>query len=156
MRSYVYPPPLALNHGGMGEAPRYVGGHLVHRVHLQPLTASTCPIETANCAVINQSHFLALLQPKTSSPTTCQKRHMLDPSKPNPYPTPLQSAATPLTRGLGLLAPRPVCKCCDKVRTELANLVYSATAVLAKECIKFGILCSIENPENSLCWIFLT
>ena len=61
-------------------------------------------------------------------------------------PGPLRSADRPM--GLDKLDGL------DKVRTELANLVYSATAVLAKECIKFNILCSIENPQNSLFWDF--
>ena len=40
----------------------------------------------------------------------------------------------------------------DKIRTEAANIVYSATAVIIKFCIENMILCSLENPENSLFW----
>ena len=42
----------------------------------------------------------------------------------------------------------------DKVRTETANLVYAATALIVKKCILLDLLCSIENPENSLFWHF--
>eukprot|EP00435_Cladocopium_sp_Y103_P028367 s3494_g7.t1 len=42
----------------------------------------------------------------------------------------------------------------DKVRTELANQVYSATAEIVKLCIELDILCSVENPQNSLFWVF--
>ena len=42
----------------------------------------------------------------------------------------------------------------DKVRTETANIVYAATAKLVKVCISLGILCSVENPENSLFCFF--
>ena len=42
----------------------------------------------------------------------------------------------------------------DKVRTETANIVYAATAKLVKVCISLGILCSVENPENSLFLVF--
>ena len=42
----------------------------------------------------------------------------------------------------------------DKVRTELANLVYSATAVIVRLCFELHILCSVENPANSLFWFF--
>eukprot|EP00435_Cladocopium_sp_Y103_P000983 s6541_g1.t1 len=42
----------------------------------------------------------------------------------------------------------------DKVRTESANLVYSATATLVQLCITLDILCSVENPQNSLFWMF--
>jgi hypothetical protein len=40
----------------------------------------------------------------------------------------------------------------DKIRTEAANIVYSATADIIKFCIRCQILCSLENPENSLFW----
>ena len=40
----------------------------------------------------------------------------------------------------------------DKVRTETANLVYAATAKLIEVCHNLQILCSVENPENSLFW----
>ena len=42
----------------------------------------------------------------------------------------------------------------DKVLTEAANLVYSATAVIVKLCLELHILCSVENPANSLFWFF--
>ena len=42
----------------------------------------------------------------------------------------------------------------DKVRTETANLVYAATAKLIEVCHNLQILCSVENPENSLFWFF--
>ena len=42
----------------------------------------------------------------------------------------------------------------DKVRTETANLVYSASAQIINLCINLQILCSVENPENSLFWFF--
>jgi len=42
----------------------------------------------------------------------------------------------------------------DKIRTESANLVYSATAVLVRKCLELNILCSLENPANSLFWFF--
>eukprot|EP00435_Cladocopium_sp_Y103_P063984 s44_g25.t1 len=42
----------------------------------------------------------------------------------------------------------------DKLRTELANQVYTATAEIAQLCIALDILCSIENPQNSLFWDF--
>ena len=42
----------------------------------------------------------------------------------------------------------------DKVRTETANLVYAATALIVKKCILLDLLCSVENPENSLFWNF--
>jgi hypothetical protein len=42
----------------------------------------------------------------------------------------------------------------DKIRTELANQVYEKTAAIMKFCIEADILCSLENPENSLFWIY--
>jgi hypothetical protein len=42
----------------------------------------------------------------------------------------------------------------DKIRTESANQVYSATARIMRFCAQHGILCSVENPENSLFWLF--
>ena len=42
----------------------------------------------------------------------------------------------------------------DKVGTEAANLVYAATATVMTFCIKHAILCSLENPENSLFWAY--
>ena len=42
----------------------------------------------------------------------------------------------------------------DKIRTEAANLVYSATAAVMSFCINSSILCSLENPENSLFWVY--
>ena len=61
-------------------------------------------------------------------------------------PKPLRSAAQPL--GVDNL------EGLDKVRTESANLVYAATARIISACIEFDILCSLENPENSLFWFF--
>ena len=59
-------------------------------------------------------------------------------------PGPLRSKAKPM--GIDNLAGL------DKIRTESANIVYSATAVIIKFCILNSILCSLENPENSLFW----
>jgi hypothetical protein len=59
-------------------------------------------------------------------------------------PGPLRSKAKPM--GLDSLAGL------DKIRTESANIVYSATAAIIKFCILNCILCSLENPENSLFW----
>ena len=42
----------------------------------------------------------------------------------------------------------------DKIRTETANLVYAATARIISFCVQHGIVCSVENPENSLFWLF--
>eukprot|EP00435_Cladocopium_sp_Y103_P072348 s378_g40.t1 len=42
----------------------------------------------------------------------------------------------------------------DKLRTEMANQVYSATAEIVKLCIDLDILCSVENPQNSLFWVY--
>ena len=42
----------------------------------------------------------------------------------------------------------------DKIRTELANQVYEKTAELMEFCIAHSILCSLENPENSLFWVY--
>ena len=61
-------------------------------------------------------------------------------------PGPLRSAEKPL--GLDGL------QGLDKIRTESANLVYSATAVLVRKCLELNILCSLENPANSLFWFF--
>ena len=41
-----------------------------------------------------------------------------------------------------------------KVRTEIANLVYAATAKLIEVCHNLQILCSVENPENPLFGFF--
>ena len=61
-------------------------------------------------------------------------------------PGPLRSAKQPMgIDGLSGL---------DKVRTETANLVYEATAKIVEVCHTLQILCSIENPENSLFWFF--
>ena len=61
-------------------------------------------------------------------------------------PKPLRSADKPL--GVDNLTGL------DKIRTELANIVYTATAVLIRKCVSFNILCSLENPLNSLFWLF--
>ena len=42
----------------------------------------------------------------------------------------------------------------DKIRTESANQVYSATAEIIEFCWLHDILCSVENPENSLLWLY--
>ena len=61
-------------------------------------------------------------------------------------PKPLRSAQKPMgVDGLQGL---------DKVRTESANQVYAATAVIIEFCIDNDILCSVENPENSLFWLY--
>ena len=39
----------------------------------------------------------------------------------------------------------------DKMRTEAANMVYSATATIMKFCIANNIWCSLENPEKTRC-----
>ena len=59
-------------------------------------------------------------------------------------PVPLRSAQKPM--GVDKLTGL------DKLRTELANQVYEATAVLVQFCIQHDIVCSVENPENSLFW----
>ena len=61
-------------------------------------------------------------------------------------PVPLRSAQKPM--GVDNLTGL------DKLRTELANQVYEATALLVSFCVKEGILCSVENPENSLFWLY--
>ena len=42
----------------------------------------------------------------------------------------------------------------DKVRTEAANQTYAATARIVRFCSQHDILCSVENPENSLFCFF--
>ena len=42
----------------------------------------------------------------------------------------------------------------DKIRTEAANQTYAATARIVRFCAQHDILCSVENPENSLFWLF--
>ena len=42
----------------------------------------------------------------------------------------------------------------DKIRTETANQVYAATAQIMLFCYINDILCSVENPENSLFWLY--
>ena len=61
-------------------------------------------------------------------------------------PIPLRSQQQPL--GVSALAGL------DKIRTESANLVYAATAQIVELCVQLSILCSIENPENSLFWCY--
>ena len=61
-------------------------------------------------------------------------------------PGPLRSKDKPM--GLDCLAGL------DKIRTEAANMVYSATAAIIRFCIENSVLCSLENPENSLFWDF--
>ena len=61
-------------------------------------------------------------------------------------PKPLRSAQKPMgVDGLEGL---------DKIRTETANMVYAATARIISFCVQHGIVCSVENPENSLFWLF--
>ena len=61
-------------------------------------------------------------------------------------PVPLRSAKKPM--GVDNLSGL------DKIRTELANQVYEKTAAIMKFCIEADVLCSLENPENSLFWIY--
>ena len=42
----------------------------------------------------------------------------------------------------------------DKCRTEQANMVYERTAQVVDLCNQLNILCSVENPQNSLFWEF--
>ena len=42
----------------------------------------------------------------------------------------------------------------DKIRTETANLVYEATAIIIGFCFRNHIVCSVANPENSLFWLY--
>ena len=61
-------------------------------------------------------------------------------------PKPLRSAEKPMgIDGLQGL---------DKVRTESANLTYAATAQIVAFCVRNNILVSVENPENSLFWLY--
>ena len=61
-------------------------------------------------------------------------------------PKPLRSAQKPMgVDGLEGL---------DKIRTEAANQTYAATARIVRFCVLYDILCSVENPENSLFWLF--
>ena len=40
----------------------------------------------------------------------------------------------------------------DKVRTEVANILYENTVLIAQTAIEFSIAICIENPSNSLMW----
>ncbi len=40
----------------------------------------------------------------------------------------------------------------DAAKVASANLLYFATLEIAKLCLQYDILFSIENPENSLFW----
>ena len=40
----------------------------------------------------------------------------------------------------------------DVAKVACANLLYPATVEIAKLCLQYIVLCSIENPENSLFW----
>ena len=40
----------------------------------------------------------------------------------------------------------------DKIRTEAANLVYKVTAEMIRRLHSMGVMCTIENPTNSLFW----
>ena len=61
-------------------------------------------------------------------------------------PIPLRSQSKPV--GVDGLADL------DKVRTEMANQVYEITAKIVQFCIDNDLLCSVENPENSLFWLY--
>ena len=61
-------------------------------------------------------------------------------------PVPLRSSSKPM--GVDKLSGL------DKVRTEMANQVYEKTAELIEFCVAHDILCSLENPENSLFWVY--
>ena len=61
-------------------------------------------------------------------------------------PVPLRSQQKPM--GLDKLSGL------DKVRTETANQVYEATAAIIRACLELDIVCSVENPENSLFWFY--
>ena len=61
-------------------------------------------------------------------------------------PIPLRSQSKPMgVDGLSNL---------DKLRTEMANQVYEVTAKIIQFCIDSCILCSVENPANSLFWLY--
>ncbi len=59
-------------------------------------------------------------------------------------PKPLRSRAFPM----GL----PTNRGLDAAKVTAANALYYATLEIAKLCIQYDILFSIENPENSLFW----
>jgi len=59
-------------------------------------------------------------------------------------PQPLRSDAKP--RGLDKLSGL------DKIKTELANQSYDATAEIIDLCLQLEVLISVENPANSLFW----
>ena len=61
-------------------------------------------------------------------------------------PVPLRSSSKPM--GVDRLSGL------DKIRTEMAIQVYEKTAELMEFCIAHSILCSLENPENSLFWAY--
>ena len=61
-------------------------------------------------------------------------------------PKPLRSEQFP--GGLPLLNAK------DRERVRLANISYDATVELVKFLIQLGISCSIENPTNSLFWLY--
>ena len=61
-------------------------------------------------------------------------------------PVPLRSQQKPM--GLDKLSGL------DKVRTETANQVYEATAAIIRKCLELDLVCSVENPENSLFWFY--
>ena len=41
----------------------------------------------------------------------------------------------------------------DKIRTELANQVYEVTTILIRMLVAWGVVCTLENPTNSLFWL---
>ena len=59
-------------------------------------------------------------------------------------PRPLRSKSHPM----GL----PTLRGLDAAKVASANLLYFATLEIAKICLQYDILLSIENPENSLFW----
>ena len=59
-------------------------------------------------------------------------------------PRPLRSKLYPM----GL----PTLRGLDAAKVASANLLYFATLEIAKICLQYDILLSIENPENSLFW----
>ena len=61
-------------------------------------------------------------------------------------PKPLRSADKPM--GVDSL------EGLDKIRTEMVNQVYEATATIIQFCIQASLLCSLETPENSLFWLY--
>ena len=59
---------------------------------------------------------------------------------PKPLRSKLHPMGLPTLRGL------------DAAKVASANLLYFATLEIVKICLQYDILCSVENPENSLFW----